>query len=123
MSKIKILVVDDKKIIGDLFDLTLGSKGHEIVWERDETAALALIKEDAFDIVFLDIIMPDEDGVSILKMIKEVKPEIPVVMMSGYSVEEKRHNAMVLGAELILRKPFEYEALKKVIKDILGKEV
>ena len=118
-----MLVIDDKKVIGDFFDLTLGSKGHNIVWERDEDVALKLLKEASFDIVFLDIIMPDEDGISILKKIKAEKPSLPVVMMSGYSVEEKRHNAMVLGAELVMKKPFEFDDLKKVIRDVLDVEI
>jgi CheY-like chemotaxis protein len=123
VNKLKILVIDDKKIIGDLFSLTLGSRGHEIIWEKDEYTALELIKGQNFDLIFLDIIMPEEDGVSVLKMIKDIKPKIPVVMMSGYSVEEKRHNAMILGAELVLKKPFEFEDLQKVIKDVLEKDI
>jgi len=123
VEKLKLLVIDDKKIIGDLFDLTMGSKGHDITWEQDQKAALDLVKSEDFDIVFLDIIMPEEDGIEVLRGIKEIKSELPVVMMTGYAVQEKKHNAAVLGASALIKKPFELEDVKKVIKDVLGVEI
>ena len=122
-GKLKVLVVDDKKIIGDLFDFTLGYSGHEITVVDSAQAAVNAVKDKQFDIAFLDIVMPDQDGVEVLKKIKELKPELPIVMMSGYSVEEKRCRAKEIGAFTCLKKPFEMDDIKAVVKEVLGKDI
>ena len=123
MEKLNILVVDDKKVIGDLFDFTLGYSGHAITVVDNTGAALNAVKGKNFDIVFLDIVMPEKDGVDTLKEIKELSPALPVVMMSGYSVEEKKEKAKELGAVACLTKPFEIEDVIKIIKIAIGKEI
>ena len=123
MEKLNILVVDDKKIIGDLFDFTLGFSGHAITVVDTTRAALDSIKDKSFDIIFLDIVMPEKDGVEILREIKAVSPHLPVVMMSGYSVEERKIKAKELGAVTCLKKPFEMDDVKKVIKNALGRDI
>lgn len=123
MEKIRVLVVDDKKIIGDLFDFTLGYSGHDITVVDNAAAAMDAVKNKEFDIAFIDIVMPGKDGVSILQEIKAVVPKLPVVMMSGYSVEEKRKKAKDLGAITCLKKPFEMEDVQRVIKVAIGKEI
>ena len=123
MEKLNILVVDDKKVIGDLFDFTLGFSGHAIPVVDTANAALDSIKGKSFDIIFLDIVMPEKDGVEILREIKAVSPHLPVVMMSGYSVEERKIKAEELGAVTCLKKPFEMDDVKKVIKSALGRDI
>ena len=123
MEKIRILVVDDKKIIGDLFDFTLGYSGHDITVVDNAAAALEAVKNKEFDIAFIDIVMPGKDGVAILQEIRAIVPKLAIVMMSGYSVEEKRNKAQDLGAIACLKKPFEMEDVKRVIRAAIGKEV
>ena len=123
MEKIKILVIDDKKVIGDLFDFTLGYSGHEITVADNAAAAMEVVKNKEFDIAFIDIVMPGKDGVAILEEIRTIAPKLPIVMMSGYSVEERRNKARDLGAITCLKKPFEMEDVKRVIKVAIGKEV
>ncbi len=125
MSKLKILVVDDKKIIGDFFDFTLGFSGHDIKWVNNGFEAVEAIKNEPvkFDIVFLDIVIPHKDGVAILKEIKSADADLPVVMMSGYSVEEKRDQAQELGAVTCLNKPFEMDDVRKVVKATIGRDI
>ena len=123
MDKIRVLVIDDKKVIGDLFDFTLGYSGHDITVVDSAAAALEVVKKKDFDIAFIDIVMPDKDGVTTLQEIKTISPGLPIVMMSGYSVEEKRSQARDLGAITCLKKPFEMDDVKRVIKVALGKEI
>ena len=123
MEKLHILVVDDKKIIGDLFDFTLGYSGHHIKCIYDPMEAMDALRKENFDMVFLDIIMPGKDGVQLLEEIKAVFPALPVVIMTGYSVEEKRNKAQELGAVTCLKKPFEMEDVRKVVKQALGKDI
>jgi len=121
-EKLRILVLDDKKVIGDLFEFTLGYSGHFISVVDKPAAAIELVKTQDFDAAFLDIVMPEKDGVEVLKEIKAIAPHLPVIMMSGYSVEDKKIKAKELGAVTCLKKPFEIDEVKKVLKMATGKE-
>ncbi len=122
-DKIRVLVIDDKKIIGDLFGFTLGYSGHDITVVDNANAAIEVVKKKEFDIAFIDIVMPEKDGVSTLQEIKALAPKLPIVMMSGYSVEDKRLKCADLGAITCLKKPFEMDDVKKIIKVAIGKDV
>ena len=123
MDHLKALVVDDKKIIGDLFGYILGRGGHDITVVQSGYDALERIKHENFDVAFLDIVMPKKDGIATLKELKNLRPEMPIVMMSGYSVEEKRQEVRALGAITCLSKPVEMDEVRKIIKSAIGKEI
>lgn len=123
MDSLKVLVVDDKKVIGDLFDFTLGYEGHSITCINDPRDAIEAVKNQRFDIAFLDIVMPEKDGVTLLQELKLISPQLPVVMMSGYSVEEKRLRAQELGAITCLKKPFEMDEVRQTVRTALGVEI
>ena len=123
MDKLRVLVVDDKKVIGDLFDFTLGYSGHQITVVDNAMDALNAIRKQEFDVAFLDIVMPGKDGVEVLQDIRGISPKLPIIMMSGYSVEDKRLQATALGAVTCLKKPFEMEDVKKAIKAAIGREI
>ena len=123
INPMKILVVDDKKVIQDFFDFTLGFYGHQITVVHDPKEVVSLIKEKTFDIAFLDMIMPEKNGVDVLKDIKAVCPQLPVVMMSGYSIQEEKDEAVRLGARGCLKKPFELEDIRQVIKQVIDRDV
>src|ERR1700690_4236392 len=107
MKHLNILVVDDKKVIGDFFNLTMGYYGHHITVVHDLPHTLEAINQQEFDIAFMDMVMPGQDGVEVLKEVKAIAPELAVVMMSGYSLDEKRQQATELGTVDCLKKPFE----------------
>ena len=123
MEKIRVLVIDDKKIIGDLFDFTLGYSGHDITVVDNAAAAMDAVKKKEFDIAFVDIVMPDKDGIAVLREIRSINPGLPVVMMSGYSVLEKRTQSKDLGAIECMKKPFEMDDVRRVVKQAIGKDI
>ena len=123
MEKMKVLVIDDKKVIGDLFDFTLGYSGHQITVVDNALDAINAIRKEEFDVAFLDIVMPGKDGVEILQEIRSISPKLPIIMMSGYSVEDKRSQAQALGVVTCLKKPFEMEDVKKAIKSAIGRDI
>lgn len=123
MEKLKILVVDDKRVVGDMFDITLGYVGHKVTCITNPDEVINLIQKEQFDIAFLDLIMPKTDGVDLLGRLRKLSPDLPVVLMSGYSVEDKWIRGKELGAVSCLRKPFEYEDIRKVVKEAIGKDI
>ncbi len=122
-SPIRILVVDDKKVIQDFFDITFGYYGHQITVLQDAALITKLVKEKTFDIVFVDMVMPNRDGIEVLKDLKNACPNLPVVMMSGYSLQEQKDEAVRLGASGCLKKPFELEDIRKIIKQVISRDV
>lgn len=122
-NPIKVLVVDDKKVIQDFFDITLGYYGHQITVLHEPAKVVSSLKQKAFDIVFLDMVMPEKSGLEVLKDIKTTSPDLPVVMMSGYSLQEQRDEAVRLGAKGFLKKPFELEDVRLIIKQVINRDV
>ncbi len=122
-NRMKVLVVDDKKVIGDFFDFTLGYFGHDITVVNDPREAVKAASGQKFDIAFLDIMMPEKNGVDVLREIKSVVPQLPVVMMSGYSLQEMKDKAMELGAVGCLKKPFELDDVRQMMKTALGQNI
>lgn len=114
----KILIVDDNKDFADVFCDIL--KAHNFKAEScyGGTRAIELVKENVFDILFVDIRMPEMDGVETLKKIKKIRPETKVIMMTGYSVDELVHRAIEEKASEIIYKPFEIEKVLGLIRDI-----
>ena len=123
MDKIKALIVDDKRITGELFGYILSNGQHDIKVVQSAKEAIELIRKQDFDIVFLDIIMPDQDGIQTLEAIKKINADLPVIMMSGYTVEEKRNRIRDLGAVACLDKPVEMNQVREAVRLALGKEI
>jgi DNA-binding response OmpR family regulator len=123
VSKLKFLVVDDKKVIGDMFDFILKHSGHDIVVCQDPDSALETAKKERFDLAFLDIIMPQGDGIELLEKLRQIAPRLPVVMMSGFTVDEKRQRAKELGVDVCLKKPFDFDEVRKAVKLVIGKDI
>lgn len=102
----RVLVVDDDQEIGYMFQRLLGGP-QTVTLARDGYEALDRVKNNQYDLIFLDIRLPGMDGVQTLESIKAVQPDAIVVMMSGYSVEEEIRRAIALGAQDFITKPFE----------------
>ena len=102
----KILVVDDEQVIRDLLTQLLQVKGHEVVLGASGLEGVVKAQTNVFDLIFMDIMMPDMDGVEALKRIRQHSANVIVVMMTGFAVEEKIREAMAVGAFDFLYKPF-----------------
>jgi DNA-binding NtrC family response regulator len=115
MKAFRVLVVDDDLTVRDLFKDIMNVTEHEIICVEDGCKALEKIKEEHFDIVFVDMIMPGMNGLETFKAIKEVSSELPVVMMTGFAIEERMKEALKLGAFDYLYKPFDASEGRQVI--------
>lgn len=114
-SPIKILVVDDEQVMRDLFTRVLKLKGYSVTTVDSGKEAVEKVKTEEFDIAFIDVVMPEMDGVETFRAIKKVNPKVHVVMMTGFAVEDKIKEAMQNGAIDYLYKPFDIVEIMTVI--------
>lgn len=111
MAKAKILVVDDEAYTRAFFYELLKEKGYKVSIVEDGRKAIATTKKESFDLVFLDVRMPDIDGVETCKAIRKTSPKTIVIMMSGYPVEDEVREALKLGASDYVAKPFDADEI------------
>jgi len=116
MPELKILVVDDNEEfcqnVKDIMEL----KDYAVATAYDGFKAVELVKQDGFDLVLMDVKMPKMDGVATFKKIREIAPDIPVIMVTAYAVEELIREALRGGAFGSLRKPLDFDKLFELIE-------
>lgn len=107
----KILVVDDEAIMRDYLCEALSRKGFEVIPAENGLKALELMQEFSFDMVVTDMKMPGMNGLELLKKIKEIAPQIIVIVVTAYGSIENAVDVMKAGAFHYLIKPFSLESL------------
>lgn len=110
-NKTRILVVDDEDYVRDSLKIILLAENYEVVDVDNGYTALELLNEKYFDFVITDIKMPEMDGITLLKKIKEKYPEIPVIVMTGFPSIDNAIAALKEGAFDYVTKPFKVEDL------------
>lgn len=114
-GNIKVLVVDDERSMCELIKMFLMSRGFHIKTCCDSKNAMSLFTADKPDIVTLDMVMSDVDGMELLREIKEKKPETKVIMLTGINDPMIIKDAITLGADDIIMKPFSMDQLYATI--------
>lgn len=112
---IKLLTVDDELDVCDFIKDFFSLRGYMVYTAFNGKDALAVVKKESPKIVFLDIIMPDINGLEVLKQIKEIDSNIKVIMVSVADDKETREKARQLGADEFIRKPFSKRYLEEVV--------
>ena len=106
-----LLVVDDDDRIRDLLKQYLSRHGHSVTTAPDAAAARKLFQTFSFDLAIFDIMMPGEDGLSLLKALRDEGNETPVLLLTARGQASDRIEGLRLGADDYLPKPFEPEEL------------
>ena len=115
----RILVVDDEEIVIKSCLRILDGNEHRIETARDGHEALRKVEESPYDVIILDIMMPNLSGLEVLRRVKETHPDIDVIMITGLSEIETAVQAMKLGAFDYIAKPFEPDELNLVLQRAL----
>lgn len=114
-----ILVVDDRVEDRETLRDILVDRNYRAFVAKDGYEAIDIVRKSDFDIILLDIMMPGMDGLEVLEVVKEIKPHIGVVMMTGYSSEGLAGKSLRKGAYTCLYKPFlDMEKLLRVIEEV-----
>lgn len=108
MKKPEILVIDDEAEVGTFFEFYFREeKGYPVDVANSGVAARTLLCEKSYDLAMVDLKLPDTDGITLLKEIKESSPGCEVIIMTGYSTIKSAVEAMKLGAFDYIDKPFD----------------
>ena len=114
-----ILIVDDETGILTTLSQILGDEGYRTVVTTSGEEALHLFREQRPDVVFLDIWLPDWDGLETLQALRDVDSDAMVIMMSGHGTSETAVKAIKMGAHDYLEKPLSYDRTVKAVQDAL----
>jgi len=112
----RILAVDDEKIILDSFRKTLVLAGYSIDTVEKGSEALGLIRKHDYDFVFTDLKMPEMDGVEVTKAVKHLRPDIDVIVITGYGSIETAVETVKFGAMDYVQKPFTEDELLDFVR-------
>jgi len=118
-----VLLIDDEeqflKVLGERLE-TRGLKVNTVTRGED---ALTLIDDENYDAIILDLAMPGIDGIETLKRLKEINPDLEIIMLTGHATVQKGVEAMKLGAEDFLEKPVELSVLLERISEAKNKRI
>ncbi len=120
-----VLVVEDEEMLLDVSRQMLMAIGYEVMVARTGKEAIDIYdkKKDDIDMVILDMVMPDMSGGEAYDRLKEVKPDIKVLLSSGYGLEDEARQTLARGCNGFIQKPFSIKQLSEKIRDILDDRV
>ena len=101
----KVLLVDDEKEFLEIMSQRMSAMGMTVTTAGSAEQALAILGKETFDAIVMDFQMPEMDGMEALKAIKDKKPELQIILLTGYATVEKTVEAMKIGAADFLEKP------------------
>lgn len=114
----RALIVDDTKNIRVLLSTCLEVNGYDCIAVNNGSAALEVLKNEEIDLIFLDIKMPEISGTEVLKRIRELGLNTPVVIMTAFATVKNAVDCTRMGAVAYLQKPFTSDKVKGVLKEI-----
>jgi DNA-binding NtrC family response regulator len=106
MSEKRIMIIDDEEHIGQSCQELLGEEGYEVVPFTQPREGLKRLKEEAFDLLLLDLKMPDADGMDVLQEVKRDYPDLIVIIITGYATVDTAVQSMKMGVFDYVAKPF-----------------
>ncbi|MBU1782282.1 response regulator [bacterium] len=118
----KILIVDDEKDLAGILGIILKQEGYQVTPVLDGYQALEEIKKTPYDLILMDIRLPGINGVETFIQIKEINPEVRVIMMTGFAMEDLIEEALAKGAYACIHKPFDPVKLIELIQKVLSQD-
>ncbi|MBI5463839.1 MAG: response regulator [Ignavibacteriales bacterium] len=119
-TKNRILVVDDEEALRTVLSAELEGEGYSVLSAGDGQEALNILGSKEFDLILLDIKMPNVDGFEVLKFVKERHPATKVVMLTGFADLKNAIESKKLGAEDFISKPYDLVDLLTTIERVLS---
>jgi len=111
----KVLIIDDQEEVGETLKEWLSKFGYESTYCADGKEGLAAMAKDDYSVILLDIKMPGDDGITVLKKIKIADPAAAVILMTAYPSDDTITTALSSGAYDYLLKPFNIEKIQFLV--------
>ncbi|MCB9489339.1 MAG: response regulator transcription factor [Deltaproteobacteria bacterium] len=115
----RVLLIEDEELIGTLVELNLAQEGFDVEWHKLGEAARNKSFVEEFDVVLLDIMLPDADGVDLLRELRSMGVRTPVLMLTAKGDTDTKIRALDLGADDYLTKPFDVHELSARVRAII----
>jgi len=117
----KLMIVDDEEVLTySLYQsFILAEENYEVVTAASGEEASEKLQSADFDLVITDITMPGMSGLELLAQIRDKYPTTVVIVMTAYSSEDKKDEALSLGARNYIEKPFEIKEIKQLVMEVL----
>ena len=106
MDSYRVLIVDDEEMVRNFLVSVLFKQGQNCQTARDGLEALEKIKNNSFDAVVTDIVMPRMDGITLTQETVKLYPDLPILVITGHAEEYSAKSAMAAGAREFIKKPF-----------------
>ena len=116
----KILVVDDEEDVRRLLTESLRREGFQVAAAGSGREALALVQEEPPDLIILDLVMPEMDGIETLRRLRERGVAAKVVVLTAYGTAQQVREAMALGVGEFIGKPFDLDRLIRIVAEEVG---
>jgi len=112
----KVLIVDDEEDFLEIMAERIRTQGMDVLTTTSAEEALKMVEKESYDAVIMDFMMPAIDGFKALKLLKEKKPEVQIILLTGNVPDQKRIEAKKLGALDVIEKPADLKILIGKIK-------
>ena len=119
MAGERVLIVDDEKSMCQFLSIMLRKEGYQITAVNNGKKALEQFKKSKFDLVITDVVMPNGSGSVVIDWLRRERPDIPVLVMSGYTEDEQVRRGVSTGELPFLRKPFSAADLVLATREVL----
>lgn len=119
MSTIRILLVEDEQSLADTIRLNLELEGYRVQTATDGKKALKAFRQERFDLIILDVMLPEMDGFTVCEAIRLDNQEIPILFLTAKHSSADRVNGLKMGADDYLTKPFNLEELLLRVQNLL----
>ncbi|UCF99351.1 MAG: response regulator [Spirochaetaceae bacterium] len=115
-----VLIVDDDRVVLSSCKRILESEGYATSLTSNVNQALQILKEKNFDLILVDVIMPEYDGIYLIGNVRQMLPDLPILVMSGYPTPETISSGLRMGATHFIAKPFTPDELIDAVHKALG---
>lgn len=117
-TSVKILIVEDNELNADMLRRRLERRSFDVVVAETGAAALAALDAGPFDLVLLDIRLPDISGLELARLIRERRPQLPMIAVTGDALPEILEEAMAAGCAACVTKPVDFQVLMETMLDV-----
>lgn len=111
----KVLLVDDEPDFLEALAVRMRVRGLDVTTTTSTVDALSMAERETYDVVVLDLMMPGMEGLEVLKTLKNQKPDLQIILLTGYATREMEAEALKLGAVDLIEKPADLDRMMEMI--------